>query len=391
MDPNVVTLARQRIDALVHYLDTYGWESFDPYDGLISPLASILPRRVHLSTRIWQQGVRVFPFNARPVLGIRPIVHTKAVSDLTSAFSLLGDHTGEGHWRKRAAGAVATLRDIRSIADPYSAWGLRFPFVTRFIYASADEANVFQTINAIHALLDVHEHCGDAEALALARSGITYLVDGLGYEREGDGLWWRYWRGRTVRIVNVSGLMLGLCARMMGLDDAYPYREWGHGLYRFLVRHQNVDGSWYYALDEQGRFIDGYHTGYVLEGIARAVKAGLVPLEEPLRRGSRFYTERLIAEDAIPLYYIGSRYPLDGQLVAQTIQTLIFLADVGLAHPEEAGRVFKACDRLLWDHRGYYDYQRRKYRRYTTPMHRWVTGPMLLALTYLLRYASKEK
>lgn len=380
----------ERIQSLCRFLNTHGWESYDPYDGLKSPVAALFPKRPHIGTRLWQQGVRVMPINLRPVLGIKPMVHTKAVSDFLSAFCLLSEVVGDEQWEPLAQRAAAFLNEVQTPGVSYPAWGLRFPFVTRFVYAADNEPNVFQTINAIHAFLDHYQRFHIDSSLGTALGGMEYLVHELGFEVDGDQMWWRYWAGRNVRILNVSGLMLGLCARLSCLASNHPYCEWGHQLYRFLATHQNGDGSWYYAVERNGHFVDGYHTGYILEGLVRAVQYGLLTVEEPLRRGVNYYLQNLIAEDAIPMYYRESKYPVDGQLVAQSVQTLVYLSKVGLAPKRSAWDTFTSCDRLLWNDAGFYNYQKRRLVHSAVPMHRWVTGPMMLALAHLLEHTSRS-
>jgi hypothetical protein len=46
---------------------------------------------------------------------------------------------------------------------------------------------------------------------------------------------------------------------------------------------------------------------------------------------------------------------------------------------------FKRVDTLLWNAKGYYNYKKGRWLTYKTPMHRWVTGPMFLALALLGR------
>ena len=45
--------------------------------------------------------------------------------------------------------------------------------------------------------------------------------------------------------------------------------------------------------------------------------------------------------------------------------------------------VFKQVDKIFWNEKGYYDFRKNAGIIYSTPMHRWATGPIFLALSYL--------
>ena len=89
-----------RLKALDRYILINGVSSYDPYDGLCSPLAGFAVK-FQLLLRIWQQAVRYFPLNIRPLLGINKMAHTKTVSDLASSYALLYNHqVGEDNREK---------------------------------------------------------------------------------------------------------------------------------------------------------------------------------------------------------------------------------------------------------------------------------------------------
>ena len=49
------------------------------FDGLSSPYARLLTFGNGFLKQVWQQSVRRFPVNLRPVLGIKPSMSTKAM------------------------------------------------------------------------------------------------------------------------------------------------------------------------------------------------------------------------------------------------------------------------------------------------------------------------
>ena len=337
-------------------------------------------------SRIWQQAIRLIPINIRPIIGVKKIAHTKAVSDFSSAYCMLFNATRDLQYEKKAKDQLNFLESI-SIHTPNGlGWGLRFPFATRFVKADADQPNIFQTINAIHSFLDGHVAFGGSHYLDIAKKGFLFLKNDLGFAERGDAIYWKYWKGLDVEIYNVSGLMIGLCARMWHLCAEQEYLVFSQKLYKYIGQAQNEDGSWHYSADPKGRFIDGFHTGYILEGIIKGIIYGAIRKDEILDKGVNFYLANFFTEDGIPRYFHHSTFPIDGQNAAQALQTLNFIFNVNFAEKERLEACLGQIDKLLWNKKGYYNYKKTKILTYSTPMHRWVTGPMFLALVYI-RYS----
>jgi hypothetical protein len=329
--------------------------------------------------------VRFVPINIRPILGIRRIVHTKTISDFASANALLAK-TASDSAADKTRSLLEQLEQLCLPTRTGRGWGLRFRFATRFVVADENTPNSYQTINAIHAFLDGYQALRDDRYLAVAEQGMEFEEHEMGYREIGDAIVWNYWQGLDTGVYNISGLMLGLAARMYAATGTSKYRDWSIRLQRFIAQGQNTDGSWYYSDDERGRWVDGYHTGFILEGLCRAKQAGVLADESVLRRGAEFYVEQMFAPSDIPLYYYpATLYPIDVQNAAQAIQSLAMLARMGLCDTERLKKTVVAVDEALWNDRGYYNYLKTPLFSYRTPMHRWGTGPMFLALVYAQR------
>jgi hypothetical protein len=311
------------------------------------------------------------------------MLHTKAISDFASAYSLLYKTTGKDMYRQKALQQLEWLKEIGSSTPSGIGWGLRFPFATRFVKADKEQVNIFQTINAVNSFLDGYDAFSDQSYLSMANRGFQFLLNDLGFVEARDTIYWRYWPGLSVEIFNVSGLMIGLCARMGSATGQKEYSTYAQKLFNYIKKSQNSDGSWYYSADAKGRFIDGFHTGYILEGICRGILEGAIQRDSTLEKGVEYYLSHFFTAEGVPRYFHNSTYPIDGQNAAQALQTLYFILNVNFAVRELTFKSFESIDRLLWNKKGYYNYKRSKLTLSKTPMHRWVTGPMLLALSYL--------
>ena len=152
-----------RLRAIDSYLLQHGYQSYDPYDGLTSPIAGLI--RNWFAQRLWQQVVRFTPINIRPLLGVKKIVHTKAVSDFASAYALRSQIDDNGSYINLTHSFLTLLENMRVPTKIGIGWGLRFRFATRFVAADDRTPNSYQTINAIHAFLDGYEATGNSHYL----------------------------------------------------------------------------------------------------------------------------------------------------------------------------------------------------------------------------------
>ena len=147
-----------------------------------------------------------------------------------------------------------------------------------------------------------------------------------------------------------------------------------------------TDGSWPTPRPRASRWVDGYHTGYVLDALLACRDAGIeAASQSAIDRGLEYYrasssstTERRSTRRR-PLH------PIDIQCVAQGIQTF---ALASRTRPELLGHA-----RLVFDFARADDAATRRRLRLparplwtvATPHVRWAAAPMLLALTHLLR------
>ena len=57
---------------LDRWIEAADWKAYDTFDGLLSPYATAITQGRPFLRQCWQQTVRRFPFNLRPLLGIQP-------------------------------------------------------------------------------------------------------------------------------------------------------------------------------------------------------------------------------------------------------------------------------------------------------------------------------
>jgi len=104
------TKLRTIIQNSIEFVEKEEYLSFDPFDALTSPIIERITANNAISRRIATQ------LNARLLLsfrflGMKRMMHTKTISDMPSAYSLLANHSGEEEHLLKAA----KMRDFKEV------------------------------------------------------------------------------------------------------------------------------------------------------------------------------------------------------------------------------------------------------------------------------------
>jgi hypothetical protein len=157
------------------------------------------------------------------------------------------------------------------------------------------------------------------------------------------------------------------------------------------MRHQQADGSWYYGESLLLRWVDNFHTGFVLDALAIYIESsGDDRYVDNLRKGLDYYRQNLF-QGHVPKYYRTALYPVDIQSAAQSIQTFARLKEYGADDALSFARGI-----ALWtieqmqDPEGYFYFRKHRFFTSKTPLLHWGQATMLAALGWLILQESVE-
>jgi hypothetical protein len=305
------------------------WRSYDPFDALLLPFGESVQRRSPLVARIIVQAGRRSGHGARlrRLVGIGTHEEAKALADFLAASARLA-RMAAGEWASSYQPDLTNRLEEHSIRLPHGlAWGLSFPYASRFVSVPARTPNAYTTISCVDALVDAAEDRRDTRLLDLACAGARAVSTDLGIVRNGRDRWFRYWPGDDTCIVNVQALVAGCFQRLGSMTDDRSLCTQAELAVDTVRASQRRDGSFPYSTDSRGQFTDCFHTGFVLEGLTRfrlnATGASSTGVQECVDRGMEFLRTRLIGPSRLPRRSPGGRAVRDGQNVGQLIQTLV--------------------------------------------------------------------
>lgn len=369
----------------IENLESSGLSSYDLYDALTNDFLNKVTRNKILLRRIVIQVNSKSPFNLR-WLGMKRMIHTKTFSDLLWYYSLTSN-------RDKTALYFRELIKIKKI-NGYG-WGLNFPYTSRFIDADKDMPNLYNTINSGIAICKAHSLLSDAdkkEATNALEGILDFLENNLGFVDEGDTGWYLYYPGQKHPTYNVNALTLYFLSHLRTILPAdYEYFQNRHDkILNLLIKEQNQDGSWFYARSPKGKWIDGFHSAFIIESLAFNYYSGnkTTELKKCIDKAWDFYLENMITKEYFPKYfYQDGKFPIESQNCAQSIQTL---ACMGIWLDKPVDTILKAVIKNtvvnLYCDKGYFYHKKTKFWSFKTSYSRWSNTPMILGLEYASRH-----
>lgn len=359
-------------------LESRGFAGWDPYDAMN---ARRMPSRVagsRLARRIATQAVKRSPVMLQPLLGVRPQADAYTLGHALLAAARLDAAGALPNARAACERILARLRTMANVDTGSLAWGYHFPVHTRFFSYAPPTPNLIVTAFVAKGLAAVTRG-GLLDCSAELGGAAAFMLGGLPRVTDQTGQCIGYVPGESAVVHNANMLAALVLCEAAELGGEQGLVDEALACARFTVARQASDGSWPYSEEANGRWIDGFHTGFVLEGLARVARStDDEALRAALERGVRYYVAQLFGPEGEPKYYPERAYPLDALSAAQGVETL---------HVALGGESARAVPGLLeWIRRklvkpdGRVAYQAHRGWTDWREFPRWAGAPLLSAL-----------
>ena len=376
------------IGRLSSWLEKNNYCGYDTFDGLSSRLLRPLTFNSKFLRIVLQQGVRRFPFNMRPLVGIGTSRSTKGMGFIARGFMRLHDATGEAVWRDKAEMTLQWLLQNQSTGYSGACWGNHFDYQARGdFYLPAGVPTVVWTSLIGHAFLDAYDRYHNPEYLQVAASACEHISHDLHLSPDAVGLCISYTPIHRNKVHNANTLGASLLARVYSYNRNEAFRELAEKAIQYTAHYQRLDASWYYGEAEYLHWVDSFHTGYVLDSFKHyAEGTGDERFDQTLMNGYNYWKKTFFLPDGTPRYYDHKTLPIDIQCCSQAIDTLVFFNSLDSESLPLALKVAQWTIKNMQDPTGYF-----YYRRYSpwlvnrTPTLHWGQATMLCALAGLYK------
>jgi polysaccharide biosynthesis protein VpsJ len=378
----------ESIGRLSAWLERNDYRGYDTFDGLSSKLLRPLTFNSKFLRIVLQQGVRRFPLNIRPLVGIGMNRSTKGMGFIARGFMRLHDATGEEMWRDKAETTLQWLIQNKSTGYSGACWGNHFDYQARGdFYLPARVPTVVWTSLIGHAFLDAFDRYHKEEYLQVAVSACEHISHDLHLASDGETVCISYTPIHRNKVHNANTLGAGLLARVYSYNRNEAYRELAEKAIKYTAKYQRPDASWYYGEAEYLHWVDNFHTGYVLDSFKHyAEGTGDERFGQTLMNGYNYWKNTFFLSDGTPRYYDHKTLPIDIQCCSQAIDTLVFFHALDPESLPLAVKVAQWTINQMQDPSGYF-----YYRRYSswmvnrTPTLHWGQATMLCAMAGLYK------
>jgi hypothetical protein len=377
----------ESMSRLAGWLERNDYRGYDTFDGLNAKYLRPLTFETNLLRTVLQQGVRRFPINTRPLLGIAKSRSTKGMGYLAKGFMRIYQATQDRVWADKAELALKWLTENQSQGYSGACWGNHFDYQSRSFYLPKGVPTIVWTSLIGHAFLDAYDLFSKEQYLQVASSACEHIVRDLDTLAEGDTLCLSYIPTANKQVHNSNTLGASLLARTYSHTGNTQYRSLAQKAMQYTANHQRADWSWYYGEADNLHWVDNFHTAYVLDCFKYyAASTGDDRFVKNMMNGYAYWKKTFFLPDGTSRYYDRKTLPIDIQCSSQAIDTLVFFHDVDPGNLSLALRVANWTIEHMQDRTGYF-----YYRRYSpmlvnkTPTLHWGQATMLCALAGLYR------
>ena len=383
-------------DTLFAWCRKNNFAGYDPFDALNSRLFQATPLSSLRTPRLlFTQLTKRSPLNLRALTRVPPQTNAKGIA--LFALAALANHRRNttADSESNARELLTELLGLKINGYAGAAWGYNFDWQSRKFFAPHGTPTIVPTAFAARALIEASDALHDPQYLDVARSVCDFIIKDLNRPVDsGDELCFSYSPNDDTQIFNASLFAAETLAAVGVRTNETSYCDLAIRAARFVVRHQNEDGSWVYGTGEQQQWIDNFHTAYVLSSLFRIGKACQRDDSEIMKAlgdGYDFWSKSFFLADGWPKYYHDQLHPADSHAAATAIVTLTELRELDDGALSLAQKIAAWAIENLRDASGYFYYQRRRLFTVRTPFMRWTQAWMVYALARLLEEKQKTK
>jgi hypothetical protein len=307
-------------------------------------------------------------------------------------FAFLAEAYKQDLYLQRAIHFLEVLKETRCRGFSRYTWGYPFNWETRNGTLKEGTPMVTTIPYVYLAFRQVYQLDKNPEWLAVMESVADHaLEDYQDFEVSAKASSCCYCPGpdNSSGVINASAYRAFLLMRA-GLDfSEEKYRKVGERNLQFVLESQNLNGSWYYSVDDVRDFVDHFHTCFVLKALAKIEElTGSPECRNAIQRGVSYYVKNLFDAEGLPkpfskrprltvyrreLYdyaecinlgvLLQGRFPELDRIVSLVLKDL-------LKRWQKSDGSFRARQLLIgWD---------------SVPMHRWAQSQVFRSLSFYL-------
>ena len=383
---------------LKSYIEKERFAGYDPYDALNSPVLRGMSFGNKYLRIAFTQGLKRLPFNLRPFLLMRKGHNPKGLGLFLWGYAKLYALEKNAEYLMQIEKLLGLLdgcktettldTGIRRYDDKGHGWGYNFDWQSRAFFVPKYTPTVVNSSFIGHALLDTFKFTKLTKAKDLALPIGTFITQNLNRLNEGDTICFSYTPIDHYFVHNANLLGASLLIRLFKETGKEEYKDNALAALAYAMKHQQVDGSWFYAEKDISQWIDSFHTGFNLQAIKYFLDLGFAEeYRAQYEKGVRFYADNFFLADGTPKYYHDSIYPID---IHSPAQAVVFFSGMGKRYEELTNKTMNWMIENMQGPDGAFYFQKHRYYTNKIPYMRWSQAWAFHALTEYLYNLNRE-
>jgi hypothetical protein len=383
------------------WFEGFGETSRDHQSFFAGPVGGFAKSLYYRQPRVGIAAVAPMVFFEAFVPSARRLFHHPVRFPIADAhyamgFAFLYEATGDSACFQKAIHFLKKLEETRCSGFKEYCWGYPFDWVTRNGTMKRETPLITTTPYVYEAFLQVFQIDPRAQwktvLESIARHAVSDIKDFPISEAASSCSYNPYDRGGVINAAAYRAFLLTSASQVLANDEYWKIAERN---LNFVLECQNVDGSWYYAVDGVRNFVDHFHTCFVMKGLAKIhALTGHRACLEALSKGLKYYLENLFDPDGLPRPFSKAPrltvYKRELYDCAESINLCLLLRD---RFPQLEMKLQTVIGGILHDWikpDGSFRSRRLHFGWDNVPMHRWAQSQMFRALAYYLAEAKRR-
>jgi hypothetical protein len=385
--------------AFTRWLRAFGETSLDHQTFFAGPLGGFAKSFYYRHPKLGISAVAPIIFCEAFIPSTRRLFYSPVRFPIADAhyamgFAFLYDATKETAFLQRAIHFLNELKQTRSPDFQEYCWGYPFNWVTRNGTIKKQTPLITTTPYAYEAFLQVYQLDPRSEwkgiLESVARHAACDIKDFRISETASSCSYTPFDQGGVINAAAYRSWLLTSASNVLSNDSYWKIAE---ANLNFVLENQNLDGSWYYAVDGVRDFVDHYHTCFVMKALAKIhTQTGHKACLEALSKGVSYYLANLFDSDGLPRPFARAPrltvYKKELYDCAECINLCLLLRD---RFPQLNQTLTTVVTGILdkWvQPNGCFRSRRLYFGWDNVPMHRWAQSQMFRSLAY---YVSEVK
>ena len=380
---------------LEHFIEEGKWAGWDPYDGLNSPFLRMLTLQRKWLRIAAIQFMKRSPINLRSVLNVRESRNPKAMALIVRAYLARYKETGKSSYLNKVREILDWLVANSCAGYQGYAWGHNFDWQSSIFYVPKGVPTVVNTSFVGQAFIDGYKILKEKTYLDVARSSCDFVLNDLSRTTQDGKVCFSYSPIDKLCVHNANLLGAELLAQVYSIIKEENLLTQAKSAVDFTMAYQNPNGSWYYGMGSRQRYIDSFHTGFILVSLKNILGYLDYPDDSRFKRillkGYEYYKRTFFDNNGMPYYYHDKTYPIDLHCSAQGIITFLKFSEYDNGAINMAKKIATWAIENMWDNKGQYFYfQKTKHFTNKVRYLRWPNAWMFYALAKYRDFACRS-